>query len=77
MVFDHCHWHGWIRGMICPQHNMRLGQLEAVMRFKGVTVDLGKSAYASYLELCPGCSGAEVIARPLARVSDLQALLLG
>lgn len=76
MVFDHCHRHGWVRGMLCRQHNLQLGHLEAAMKIEGVAVDLGSSVYAHYLALCPECAGADVIQKPLATVSTLQALLL-
>ncbi|MFG3174922.1 endonuclease domain-containing protein [[Kitasatospora] papulosa] len=28
MVWDHCHEHGYIRGPLCAQHNLRMGQYD-------------------------------------------------
>ena len=61
LVFDHCHVHGFVRGLLCTGHNARLGQIEAVAAISGVTVDLGTTPYAKMLARCPGCSGSPVI----------------
>lgn len=53
---DHCHAHGWIRGWVCASHNVRLGQLDAVMQMPGIRVDLGPSPWADHLAKCPACS---------------------
>jgi hypothetical protein len=55
LVFDHCHDHGWLRGMICSLHNMRLGQIDAVRRIPGVQVDLSGTPYVALLAACPDC----------------------
>ncbi len=59
-VFDHCHRHGWVRGVLCNGCNVKLGYLESVMSIPGVTVDLGNTAYGRFLANCPG--GAENVA---------------
>jgi len=61
LVFDHCHVHGFVRGLLCTGHNARLCQIEAVAAISGVTVDLGTTPYAKMLARCPGCSGSPVI----------------
>lgn len=61
LVFDHCHAHGFVRGLLCTTHIARLGQIEAVAAIEGVTVDLGTTAYAKLVARCPGCSGSPVI----------------
>jgi hypothetical protein len=57
LVFDHCHEHGWVRGVVCCGHNYRLGQVDAVLAIDGAVVDLAATAYARHLANCPGCSG--------------------
>jgi hypothetical protein len=55
VVFDHCHRHGWVRGLVCNMCNSRIGQIEAVMAIPGVRVDLGTSPWATFLAGCPDC----------------------
>lgn len=55
LVFDHCHDHGWLRGLICGTHNVRLGQIDAVRRIPGVRLDLSATPYAALLAACPDC----------------------
>lgn len=57
MVFDHCHRHGWVRGMLCSSCNVKVGRVEAVMTLDDVSVDLGTSGYARWLANCPDCPG--------------------
>lgn len=53
---DHCHEHGWVRGILCRSHNVSLGHLESVMRMPGVTVTVSRdSAWRSYRFNCPEC----------------------
>lgn len=56
LVFDHCHDHGWLRGVVCFPHNSRLGQIDAVRRIPGVRLDLSATPYAALLAACPGCA---------------------
>jgi len=55
LVFDHCHDHGWLRGIICCTHNYRLGQIDAVRRIPGARLDFSATPYAALLAACPGC----------------------
>lgn len=57
LIFDHCHRHGVVRGVLCTGCNVRVGRIEAVMTIEGVTVDLGTSAYGQWLSRCPDCAG--------------------
>ena len=62
LVFDHCHEHGWTRGVLCNSCNVKLGYLETAMAIKGVRVDLGVTPYAKWIAQCPDCT--EVVATP-------------
>lgn len=64
LQFDHCHLHGWIRGVLCGSHNTRLGHAESVMDLEGITIDLSQTCYGPHLANCPGCSGTRVIILP-------------
>jgi Recombination endonuclease VII len=55
LVLDHCHDHGWVRGLICASHNIRLGQIDAVLKIPGVRLDLSATPYAALLSACPDC----------------------
>ena len=57
LVFDHCHAHGHVRGVLCNWHNIQIGRIEMVMALEGVTVDLGTTAYARHLARCADCAG--------------------
>lgn len=62
IVFDHCHQHGFVRGLLCNGHNVVLGRLEAVMSMPGVSVTLGPdSPFHSYIANCPVCSDSPVL----------------
>ena len=56
LVFDHCHRHGWVRGLVCTPCNTRLGHIEAVMAIPGVRVDLGRTPWGQFLANCPDCT---------------------
>jgi hypothetical protein len=58
LVFDHCHLHGWVRGLVCPECNNRIASLET--RHEGGS-DITAAVLFGYLENCPGCGPA---ARP-------------
>lgn len=55
LVFDHCHRHGWVRGMLCNAHNVKVGRLEAVMRIDGIVIDVTGTSYGAFLANCPDC----------------------
>lgn len=63
LVPDHCHVHGWIRGVVCVAHNVRLGQIDAVRAIDGVVADFSRTPYGAHLDNCPGCSGSAVVTR--------------
>ncbi|MER6235941.1 endonuclease domain-containing protein [Streptomyces clavifer] len=52
MVWDHCHAHGYIRGPLCAQHNLRMRQYDS--GWQRYTEDAG---FIEYARRCPGCSG--------------------
>ena len=57
LVFDHCHPHGYVRGVLCNGHNIQVGRIEMVMALEGVTVDLGTTVCARHLARCADCAG--------------------
>lgn len=50
MVWDHCHKHGYIRGPLCAQHNLRMHQFDS-----GQQRCREKLAYVKYARRCPDC----------------------
>jgi hypothetical protein len=53
LVFDHCHAHGWVRGLVCVPCNNRLMHVET-----GLGPDLPEwqlPALAAHLMKCPEC----------------------
>jgi hypothetical protein len=62
LIFDHCHRHGWVRGMLCNGHNVHLGRIEAVAALDGVIVNLGSSVLGEFVARCPDCAGAGAVA---------------
>ncbi|WP_327710043.1 endonuclease VII domain-containing protein [Streptomyces sp. NBC_00464] len=52
MVWDHCHTHGYIRGPLCAQHNLRMRQYD-----EGWERYTGDPDFIEYARRCPGCSG--------------------
>lgn len=52
MVWDHCHEHGYIRGPLCAQHNLRMGQYD-----RGWTRYTEDPDFIEYARRCSGCSG--------------------
>jgi Recombination endonuclease VII len=71
LVFDHCHEHGWVRGIVCCAHNYALGQIDAVRRIPGAVVDLAATEYGAILAACPGCA-APLGGDPNARIISAQ-----
>jgi hypothetical protein len=55
LVFDHCHLHGWIRGLVCTSHNIKIGQVEAVAKIEGIIMDLSGTLYAAFFANCQDC----------------------
>lgn len=55
LIFDHCHRHGIVRGILCNGCNVRIGRIEALLGLAGVAVDLGVTAFARWLANCPEC----------------------
>jgi hypothetical protein len=54
---DHCHRHGWVRGLVCPSHNTRLGQVDAVRELDGLIADFSCTVYGAHLANCWPCGG--------------------
>jgi hypothetical protein len=57
LVFDHCHVHGWVRGVTCASHNCRLGQIDAVREMSGIVINFSATVYGAHLDNCPECAG--------------------
>jgi Recombination endonuclease VII len=69
LVFDHCHRHGWVRGLICLACNNPLITLEN----QGCSAHRGAdpAALETYLGTAPGClPGARDDRAAPARYSD-------
>lgn len=44
-IFDHCHLHGWVRGLFCGPHNIQLGVLDKFLPgLDGVQVTIATSS---------------------------------
>lgn len=55
LCVDHCHVHGWVRGVLCVSHNVRLGHLESASSTPGIKVDLSGTEFGTYRLNCPEC----------------------
>lgn len=64
LVFDHCHLHGWVRGIVCNSHNVRIGHVEAVMKIDGIVVDISGTPYASFFANCLDCQQSTSLPLP-------------
>lgn len=65
-VFDHCHEHGWIRGVICASCNGKMRNVDLRMEYSEVQtigfdddypieLELPTPAYNRHWEKCPDC----------------------
>ncbi|WUT01744.1 endonuclease VII domain-containing protein (plasmid) [Streptomyces sp. NBC_00708] len=52
MVWDHCHTHGFIRGPLCTQHNLRMHRYDTGWPHNAHDPD-----FIDYARRCAGCSG--------------------
>ena len=53
LVFDHCHAHGWVRGLVCVPCNNRLMHIETGLRPE--PPEWQHPALAAHLMKCPEC----------------------
>jgi hypothetical protein len=53
LVFDHCHAHGWVRGLVCVPCNNRLMHIETGLR--PCPPEWQHPALAAHLVKCPEC----------------------
>jgi hypothetical protein len=53
LVFDHCHAHGWVRGLVCVPCNNRLMHIETGLRPD--PPEWQHPALAAHLVKCPEC----------------------
>lgn len=69
LVFDHCHEHGWIRGIICASCNGKMRDVDLRMEYTQVhilcshgdsviEIELPTPAYNRHWEKCPDCFNA-------------------
>jgi phage FluMu protein Com len=61
LYLDHCHAHGWIRGLVCASCNSVIRHLDKqgyLLRYR-VTL---REAYRAYLNQCPDCKPIELLA---------------
>lgn len=54
LVFDHCHDHGWVRGVVCHSCNVKLGQVDAARKLAGIAVVPGNTGFGRIIASCPG-----------------------
>ena len=60
LVFDHCHEHGWVRGLVCTRHNAMLAHIDAVRKISGALVDFSGTSYSALLASCPDCKESKI-----------------
>ncbi len=56
IIYDHCHRHDIVRGLLCGNHNSLVGKVEAVMNLNNVAVDLRHSPFGLWLRNCFTCN---------------------
>lgn len=54
LYFDHCHAHGWIRGLVCASCNSVMRHLDKYGYLKRYRVDL-REVYRKHVNQCPDC----------------------
>lgn len=62
LVFDHCHVHGWVRGIVCMACNNALGNQELRDVYLAKQRDGGSAEAAAmlvYLVKCPDCASED------------------
>jgi len=54
---DHCHVHGWVRGVLCPRCNTLMAFIDrrATLRKSAITAPLTLAALVAYAARCPDC----------------------
>lgn len=67
LVFDHCHAHGWVRGLVCVPCNNRVGSADAGRLEPRWYTGAERAALRAHQARCPGClpAGAAGAAVPL------------
>jgi len=56
-VYDHCHEHGWIRGILCQGCNQRMALVDAGLGVAALGADLGH--YERWRLRCPECAARD------------------
>ena len=54
---DHCHAHGWVRGVLCPRCNTLMAFIDrrATVRESSITAPLTLAALVAHAARCPDC----------------------
>lgn len=57
LLFDHCHRHGWVRGLICNWCNIQAGYVENDQSRRALSYFLQR--FPEYRRNCPDCRAGE------------------